>query len=118
MTHRYGNAPAPRVNGDSTARLVQGGANGSATRQGFFVLVVYPWKKRGLPATMRESFLPGVFARLVAALVFKTSGGFEQSSLWVRFPYTPAPFSLPALCPVSLFFHLQKLAVLPGRGFL
>ena len=31
----------------------------------------------------------GVFARLVAALVFKTSGGFEQSSLWVRFPYTP-----------------------------
>ncbi len=23
-------------------------------------------------------------------LVFKTSGGFEQSSQWVRFPYTPA----------------------------
>ena len=23
------------------------------------------------------------------ALVFKTSGGFEQSSQWVRFPYTP-----------------------------
>src|SRR5262249_19776126 len=22
--------------------------------------------------------------------VFKTGGGFEQSSLWVRFPYTPA----------------------------
>jgi hypothetical protein len=31
----------------------------------------------------------GVFAPLVGALVFKTSGGFEQSSLWVRFPYTP-----------------------------
>ena len=32
----------------------------------------------------------GVFAHLVMALVFKTSGGFEQSSQWVRFPYTPA----------------------------
>ena len=32
----------------------------------------------------------GVFARLAPALVFKTSGGFEQSSQWVRFPYTPA----------------------------
>src|ERR1019366_418967 len=32
----------------------------------------------------------GVFAQLVLALVFKTSGGFEQSSQWVRFPYTPA----------------------------
>jgi hypothetical protein len=31
----------------------------------------------------------GVFAPLVGALVFKTSGGFEQSSQWVRFPYTP-----------------------------
>jgi hypothetical protein len=31
----------------------------------------------------------GVFAQLVLALVFKTSGGFEQSSQWVRFPYTP-----------------------------
>ena len=31
----------------------------------------------------------GVFAPLVRALVFKTSGGFEQSSQWVRFPYTP-----------------------------
>ena len=39
----------------------------------------------------------GVFARLVAALVFKTSGGFEQSSQWVRFPYTPA-------------FHLERIA--------
>jgi hypothetical protein len=37
----------------------------------------------------RQSRL-GVFAPLVGALVFKTSGGFEQSSLWVRFPYTPA----------------------------
>jgi hypothetical protein len=37
----------------------------------------------------RHFLCPGVFARLVAALVFKTSGGFEQSSLWVRFPYTP-----------------------------
>ena len=26
------------------------------------------------------------------ALVFKTSGGFEQSSRWIRFPYTPVPF--------------------------
>src|SRR5947207_1887555 len=34
----------------------------------------------------------GVFAPLVGALVFKTSGGFEQSSQWVRFPYTPALF--------------------------
>jgi hypothetical protein len=25
----------------------------------------------------------------VPGLVFKTSGGFEQSSQWVRFPYTP-----------------------------
>ena len=33
---------------------------------------------------------PGVFAPLVGALVYKISGGFEQSSLWVRFPYTPA----------------------------
>lgn len=31
-----------------------------------------------------------MFARLVPALVFKTSGGFEQSSQWIRFPYTPA----------------------------
>ncbi len=34
-------------------------------------------------------FASGVFAPLVRALVFKTSGGFEQSSQWVRFPYTP-----------------------------
>src|SRR5262245_44327664 len=29
-----------------------------------------------------------VFAPLVGALVFKTSGGFDKSSQWVRFPYT------------------------------
>jgi DNA-binding XRE family transcriptional regulator len=40
-----------------------------------------------------------VFAHLVMALVFKTSGGFEQSSQWIRFPYTPA-FS--TFCPVQL----------------
>jgi hypothetical protein len=38
---------------------------------------------------LRDLPMMGVFARLVPALVFKTSGGFEQSSLWVRFPYTP-----------------------------
>src|SRR6516165_6904571 len=46
----------------------------------------------GFPLKNRRS---GVFAPLVGALVFKTSGGFEQSSQWVRFPYTP----------VSGFFH-------------
>ena len=35
----------------------------------------------------------GVFAPLVGAPVFKTGGGFEQSSLWVRFPYTPVSSS-------------------------
>lgn len=39
----------------------------------------FPWKINPL----------GVFAPLVGALVFKTSVGFEQSSKWVRFPYTP-----------------------------
>lgn len=34
-------------------------------------------------------FHPGVFAQLVLALVFKTSGGCEQRPQWVRFPYTP-----------------------------
>jgi hypothetical protein len=34
-------------------------------------------------------FTLGVFAHLVVATVFKTVGGFERSSLWVRFPYTP-----------------------------
>src|SRR5438874_13559093 len=42
------------------------------------------------PDTMWIPFrASGVFAPLVGALVFKTSGGFEQSSQWVRFPYTP-----------------------------
>lgn len=31
---------------------------------------------------------PEVFAHLVMALVFKTSGGLEESPQWVRFPYT------------------------------
>src|SRR5438132_1653338 len=34
-------------------------------------------------------FSPGVFAPLVGALVFKTSGRLEESRQWVRFPYTP-----------------------------
>src|SRR5262249_16086579 len=38
----------------------------------------------------------GVFAPLVGALVFKTSQGFEQSSLWVRFPYTPVTKTWPS----------------------
>src|SRR5438477_12927991 len=38
---------------------------------------------------------PGVFARLVPALVFKTSGGCEQRPLSVRFRYTPARFASP-----------------------
>ena len=36
---------------------------------------------------------PGVFAPLVGALVFKTSGRLEESRQWVRFPYTPAAAS-------------------------
>src|SRR5215470_7130332 len=44
---------------------------------------------RKSPRFPRLFRVPGVFAPLVGALVFKTSGGFEQSSLWVRFPYTP-----------------------------
>ena|SRR6516162_6279540 len=46
-----------------------------------------PEKRRSSPR-VRAS---GVFAPLVGALVFKTSGGFDKSSQWVRFPYTPAP---------------------------
>src|ERR1051326_5592188 len=34
-----------------------------------------------------------VFAPLVGAPVFKTERGFEQSSQWVRFPYTSVPTS-------------------------
>ena len=37
----------------------------------------------------------GVFAQLVLAMVFKTIGGFEQSSQWVQFPYIPAFQSSP-----------------------
>ena len=44
------------------------------------------WKNPWFPRNVRSR---GVFAPLVGALVFKTSGGFEQSSQWVRFPYTP-----------------------------
>ena len=33
--------------------------------------------------------ISGVFAPLVGALVFKTSGRLEESRQWVRFPYTP-----------------------------
>lgn len=36
----------------------------------------------------------GVFLRLVPGLVFKTSGGWDDCSQWVRFPYTPAIFFL------------------------
>jgi hypothetical protein len=39
----------------------------------------FPLKSSGL----------GVFAPLVGALVFKTSGRLEESRQWVRFPYTP-----------------------------
>ena len=42
-----------------------------------------------------------MFVPLVGALVFKTSGGFEQSSQWVRFPYTPAPDPDPDLALLS-----------------
>ena len=35
----------------------------------------------------------GVFAPLVGALVFKTSGRIEKMRQWVRFPYTPAILS-------------------------
>ena len=51
-----------------------------------------PWLD-GLPGTSlgrRKIATSGVFAPLVGALVFKTSGGFDKSSQWVRFPYTPA----------------------------
>ena len=37
----------------------------------------------------------GVFAQLVLAMVFKTIGGFEQSSQWVQCPYIPAFQSSP-----------------------
>src|SRR4051794_10666300 len=54
---------------------------------------------RSPPDTVRSAANPnivlmsasGVSARLVSAPVFKTGGGCEQRSQWVRFPYTPAP---------------------------
>ncbi len=49
-------------------------------------------KKPWFPRVFRAL---GVFAHLVMALVFKTSGGFEQSSQWIRFPYTPANYDFP-----------------------
>src|SRR5262249_38165800 len=49
----------------------------------------YNHKALKLQRFPQKNKAPGVFAPLVGALVFKTSGGFEQSSLWVRFPYTP-----------------------------
>lgn len=60
-------------------------------------------RRRGPPAS-------GVFAQLVLALVFKTSGGCEQRPQWVRFPYTPAsqrplpnpPIGSPGLCQNGL----------------
>ncbi len=47
-----------------------------------------------------------VFAHLVMALVFKTSGGLEESSQWVRFPYT-SDFSSAVFDPIH---------VSPGRA--
>ncbi len=45
------------------------------------------------------ALVSGVFAQLVLAMVFKTIGGFEQSSQWVQFPYIPALlFSAKILC--------------------
>lgn len=54
-----------------------------------------------------EYYQLGVFVRLVLAPVFKTGGGFEQSSLWVRFPYIPvlafgrliSLFAIFSMCP-------------------
>jgi hypothetical protein len=67
-----------------------------------------PWE---LPRRIRT---PGVFAPLVGALVFKTSGGFEQSSQWVRFPYTPAC----SFASVDTFDHLIEDSVTPSALFL
>src|SRR5438270_9911907 len=51
----------------------------------------------------------GVFAPLVGALVFKTSGGFEQSSQWVRFPYTPGCLSASDLRRITFTSPGQRL---------
>jgi hypothetical protein len=46
-----------------------------------------------------------VFAQLVLAMVFKTIGGFEQSSQWVQFPYIPAlHFLAENLCLLLMHF--------------
>src|SRR5215208_7232432 len=59
---------------------------------------------------VRSSWLVGVFAPLVRALVFKTSGGFEQSSQWVRFPYTPVPSSgLPRMAVYLILWVLLTI---------
>jgi hypothetical protein len=63
--------PDPGRHGQSGAAMLQCGSDGKTVVSTAFRL-------------------RGVFAPLVGALVFKTSGGFEQSSQWVRFPYTPA----------------------------
>ena len=48
---------------------------------------------RGSGSSTMGWTVSGVFARLVPALVFKTSGGREQRPQWVRFPYTPVPMT-------------------------
>src|SRR5215472_4713631 len=58
----------------------------------------------------RENKALGVFAPLVGALVFKTSGRLEQSRQWVRFPYTPVllvfrSFATLLASAGSLLFH-------------
>jgi hypothetical protein len=50
----------------------------------------YNHETLGEPRVPRNTKAPGVFAPLVGALVFKTSGGLEESLRWVQFPYTPA----------------------------
>ena len=60
-------------------------------------MLAVPAAARAARASARLHLL-GVFAPLVGALVFKTSGGFEQSSLWVRFPYTPVSLYYEKCC--------------------
>ena|GEM_PF-3810605 len=49
----------------------------------------FPWIIT-LGSECQVELVSGVFAQLVLAMVFKTIGGFEQSSQWVQFPYIPA----------------------------
>ena len=63
--------PAPRLNIHGKIRSPKAGLAVRISNFGFRV------------------FSPGVFAPLVGALVFKTSGRLEESRQWVRFPYTP-----------------------------